>query len=185
MVRTHYLDGVRVDVTVGNSVAAPVSQAELVRTLVRALRAGSAPIPSRIGLTLADDTEISRLNEQHMGHEGPTDVLSFPLLEPGAYPAHEGQDPTVRTASGPVFVLPRAMRVDLGDIVVSVERAIEQAERGRGGHTGDVRWSPADEVRLLVTHGALHVCGWDHALPGEEAAMRALERQLLSGAGSR
>ena len=56
-------------------------------------------------------------------------------------------------------------RRHLGDIVVSVERAIEQAAAGRGGQTGDVRWSPRDELRLLVTHGTLHVCGWDHAEP--------------------
>jgi rRNA maturation RNase YbeY len=62
---------------------------------------------------------------------------------------------------------------------VSVERAIAQAETGRGGQTGDIRWSAADELRLLVTHGALHVCGLDHAEPGEEAAMRALETDLL------
>jgi rRNA maturation RNase YbeY len=62
---------------------------------------------------------------------------------------------------------------------VSVERAIEQALEGRGGHTGTVLWSPADELRLLVIHGTLHVCGWDHAEPLEESAMRALERGLL------
>ena len=63
----------------------------------------------------------------------------------------------------------------LGDIVISVERAAEQAETGRGGQTGDVRWSAADELRLLATHGTLHICGWDHAEPAEETAMRALE----------
>ena len=62
---------------------------------------------------------------------------------------------------------------------MSVERAAEQAAEGRGGQTGDVRWSTADELRLLVTHGTLHVCGWDHAEPDEEAAMRSLERRLL------
>ena len=62
---------------------------------------------------------------------------------------------------------------------MSVERAIEQAASGLGGQTGDVRWSPADELCLLVTHGTLHVCGWDHAEPAEEAAMRDLERRLL------
>jgi probable rRNA maturation factor len=67
----------------------------------------------------------------------------------------------------------------LGDIVVSVERAIEQAMAGRGGQTDDVRWDPRHELRLLVTHGTLHVCGWDHAEPAEEAAMRELERRLL------
>jgi probable rRNA maturation factor len=62
---------------------------------------------------------------------------------------------------------------------VSVERAIAQAREGRGGQTGDVLWSPADELRLLVTHGTLHLCGWDHAEPVEEAAMRELEARLL------
>jgi probable rRNA maturation factor len=67
----------------------------------------------------------------------------------------------------------------VGDIVISVERAISQAEAGRGGQTGDVAWSAADELRLLLVHGALHLCGWDHAEPAEEAAMRAMERKLL------
>ena len=62
---------------------------------------------------------------------------------------------------------------------MSVERAVDQAAGGRGGWTGDVRWAPADELRLLVTHGVLHVCGWDHAERPEEAAMRALEARLL------
>jgi probable rRNA maturation factor len=42
-----------------------------------------------------------------------------------------------------------------------------------------VHWSPAEELRLLATHGALHLCGWDHADAREERAMRALERRLL------
>ena len=71
-------------------------------------------------------------------------------------------------------------RTFLGDIVVSVERATEQAAEGRGGQTGDVRWSAADELRLLVAHGTLHICGWDHAEPTEEREMRALEQRLLA-----
>ena len=74
-------------------------------------------------------------------------------------------------------------RLHLGDIVVtSVERAAEQAEAGRGGQTGDIRWSVGDELRLLVTHGTLHICGMDHAEPLEEAAMRTLEPTGLLGA---
>ena len=76
---------------------------------------------------------------------------------------------------------PPGRRVHLGDIVVSVERAAEQAIAGRGGQTGDVTWFAADELRLLVTHGALHICGWDHAEPAEEREMRALEQRLLAG----
>jgi probable rRNA maturation factor len=88
-----------------------------------------------------------------------------------------------RPASGPApaaFPIPPGVRQPLGDIVVSVERAVAQATEGRGGQTSDVRWSPADELRLLVTHGVLHVCGWDHAQPAEEAAMRQLEQRLLA-----
>jgi probable rRNA maturation factor len=113
-----------------------------------------------------------------MGKEGPTDVLSFPLLPPSAFPHHAGQDPAVREAVD-AFPLPPHETTDLGDVVVSVERAIEQAEGGAGGQTSDLRWAPSDELRLLITHGGLHVCGWDHAEAQEEAAMRALERRLL------
>jgi probable rRNA maturation factor len=79
-----------------------------------------------------------------------------------------------------MFAGPPGRRLHLGDIVVSVERAIAQAADGRGGQTGDVQWSARDELRLLVTHGTLHVCGWDHADPAEERAMRALEQRLLA-----
>ena len=83
-------------------------------------------------------------------------------------------------ATAPACGLPPGRRVHLGDIVVSVERAIEQAAAGRGGQTGDVRWSAGDERGLLVVHGTLHICGWDHALPAEATAMRALERAILA-----
>jgi probable rRNA maturation factor len=125
--------------------------------------------------------ELAALNADHLGVAGPTDVLSFPLLPPQAFPPHPGaagHDPDRVVA--PEFALPPGRRTHLGDIVISVERAIDQAEAGRGGQTGDVRWSAADELRLLATHGALHVCGWDHAEPVEEAAMRALETSLLT-----
>jgi probable rRNA maturation factor len=155
-----------------------VPSAALARAVATALEAGGAPRPASIGLILSDDAELADLDRRHMGEPGPTDVLSFPLLPPEAYPPHGGAARAATVEPVP-FVLPPGRRPHLGDIVVSVERAVEQAEAGRGGQTGDVRWSPADELRLLVTHGTLHVCGWDHAEPAEEAAMRALERRLL------
>jgi probable rRNA maturation factor len=101
-------------------------------------------------------------------------VLSFPLLPAVAFAAG---------VSAPEGPRPPGSRIHLGDIVVSVERAIDQASTGRGGQTGDVRWSPSDELRLLVTHGALHICGRDHATPADERDMRAMERRLLAGSG--
>ena len=169
----------RVDITIRPDVTRLLPFTILARAIGAALDAAGAPGPASIGLILADDAELAGLNASHMGKDGPTDVLSFPLLPPAAFPAQPGG--AARPALSPVaFALPPGRRPHLGDIVVSVERAIDQAEAGRGGQTGDVRWSAADELRLLVTHGALHVCGWDHAEPAEEAAMRALEQQLLA-----
>jgi probable rRNA maturation factor len=167
----------RIDLDVRDGVRSPVSGVALARAVASALEAAGAPALASIGLILADDAELAGLNATHMGKDGPTDVLSFPLLPPDAFPPHPGQLGTASPA--PAFALPPGRRLHLGDIVVSVERAIAQAESGRGGHTGDVRGSAADELRLLVTHGTLHVCGWDHAEPDEEATMRELERRLL------
>lgn len=175
-----YRERVRVDVTTRPDVRLPLRVSALVRAIAAALHAGHAPMPASVSLILTDDAEIATLNEDHMGHQGPTDVLSFPMLPPAAFPPHAGQDPALQEGDTPAFATPPGTRTHIGDIVVSVERAVEQAEQGRGGQTGDRRWSPADELRLLVTHGTLHLCGWDHALPDEEAAMRALEQGLLT-----
>jgi probable rRNA maturation factor len=164
----------RIDVDVRDGVSPPASIATLAGVVARALDAVEAPSPASIGLILTGDEELASLNVEHMGHSGPTDVLSFPLLPPSAF-----------VAGGAVPDVPRPprSRVHLGDIVVSVERAIDQASTGRGGQTSDVAWSPSDELRLLVTHGTLHICGWDHATPSDERAMRALEQRLLAMSG--
>jgi probable rRNA maturation factor len=180
LMRSIYTPPWRVDVTVRPGVRRLLAAAELARVAIRALDAAGAPRPASVGLVLADDTELAALNEEHLGVRGPTDVLSFPLLPPEAFPAHPGKADSTG-GRNPAFAVPPARRPHLGDIVVSVERAVQQATTGRGGQTGNVRWSPADELRLLVTHGALHLCGWDHAEREEEAAMRALERELVGG----
>jgi probable rRNA maturation factor len=184
-VGSHYLGPWRIDVEWRDGVAHLLPASVLVRVAATALDAAGAPRPASLGLILSGDVELAELNETHMGKHGPTDVLSFPLLPLEAYPPHPGKAAVVADsadaagAPGEGFALPPGQRQHLGDIVVSVERAIDQAEAGRGGHTGDVRWDARDELRLLVTHGVLHVCGWDHAEPEEEAAMRELERALL------
>ncbi|MFL5779389.1 MAG: rRNA maturation RNase YbeY [Chloroflexota bacterium] len=165
--RAIYVGRWRVDLTTRPGVMIPVPGQTLARAVAAALDAGGGggvDAEGSIGLILSDDRELAELNAAHMGVSGPTDVLSFPLM----------------SAATPSFPLPPGRRPHAGDIVVSVERAASQAEAGAGGQTGDVRWSPADELRLLVVHGALHVCGLDHAQAGEEAAMRALERRILA-----
>jgi probable rRNA maturation factor len=105
-------------------------------------------------LTFVDRAEIASLNEEHMGVDGPTDVLSFPLdaLEP----FHEGVDAT------PVL---------LGDVVICPAVAAESAP----SHAGSID----DELALLTVHGVLHVLGHDHADPGDSARMRTRELELL------
>ncbi|MDQ2965833.1 MAG: rRNA maturation RNase YbeY [Chloroflexota bacterium] len=176
--RSLYLPPWRIDIDRRTSVPRLVPDATLARVVSLALAAAGAPSPASVGLRLTGDRDLATLNAKHMGESGPTDVLSFPILPPEAFRPHPGRG---RAPGEPTpFPLPPGARQPLGDIVVSIERAIAQASEGRGGQTGDVRWSAADELRLLVTHGVLHICGWDHAEPAEEAAMRALERQLLA-----
>jgi len=181
--RSIYRPPWRIDVSLKPGAPKLVPFTVLARSIGAALDAGGAPHPASIGLILADDLELTGLNATHMGKDGPTDVLSFPLLPPEVFPVHPGGPSRAGALAAARFdfALPPGRRMHLGDIVVSIERAIEQADAGRGGQTGDVRWSPADELRLLVTHGTLHLCGWDHAQPNEEAAMRTLEQRLLAG----
>jgi probable rRNA maturation factor len=178
-VRSQYLGPWRIDIEWRDGVERLLTAPVLARTAAAALDAAGAPAPASLGLILSDDEELAGLNETHMGKDGPTDVLSFPLLDPDAFPPHPGKVESGGPSQDEPFPLPPGTRQHLGDIVISVERAVDQAGAGRGGQTGDVLWDARDELRLLVTHGTLHVCGWDHADPAEEAAMRALERQLL------
>jgi probable rRNA maturation factor len=144
-------------------------ESELAILARRALLLAGAPSPASLMLILSDDRELAALNEKHMGHEGPTDVLSFPLLPPSAFPDHIGKTSVAGRPIEPVYEQPDGQLPHLGDIIVSVERAAAQAPG-----------SLQDELRQLVVHGVLHVCGWDHAQPAERDAMRALESKVLA-----
>jgi probable rRNA maturation factor len=179
-----YLPPYRIDVTVRPGIQPLVSRHRLAAAVRLALEAAGAPGPASIAVVLSGDRELAELNVVHMGHAGPTDVLSFPFFPPEAFPTHErgtpvDRDPWVAAALKQAFALPPGLRAHLGDVIVSVERAAAQAAEGLGGQTGDIRWSSAEEMLLLVIHGTLHVCGWDHAEPVEETGMRSLERKVL------
>jgi probable rRNA maturation factor len=102
-------------------------------------------------LTFVDREEIAALNAEHLGKDGPTDVLSFPLDD------DDEPQPGV-----PVL---------LGDVVVCPAVAAEQAPT----HAGTLD----DELALLVVHGVLHVLGHDHAESEETTLMRARELEHL------
>ena len=180
-----YLPPFRIDVTVRPGVPHIASRHRVAAAVRAALEAAGAPGPGSIGVVLSSDRELAELNALHMDASGATDVLSFPFFPPEAFPPHERgvdphRDPWVAAALKQAFALPPGLRAHLGDLIVSVERAVIQAAGGRGGQTGDVAWTPAEELLLLAVHGTLHICGWDHAEPVEEAAMRAMESRVLA-----
>jgi probable rRNA maturation factor len=109
-----------------------------------------------IGLHLVGDSTIKALNAEHLAKDAATDVLSFPLYEPG-------------------FVLPPGEPVHLGDVVVSYPRAMAQAE--------DYGHSVEREVAYLVAHGVLHVLGYDHEEESERLRMRQKEEEALRPLG--
>lgn len=113
----------------------------------------------QVDLHFVGPDAITELNVAHLDGTGPTDVLSFPYED----------DPW---SAGPELA---GAPVALGDVVVCTEVAVAQAPE----HAG----RPEDELALLVVHGVLHVLGWDHAEPDEEAAMQAREADLLAAAG--
>ena len=113
---------------------------------------------AEISVTFVNDLQIQELNKQYRDKDVPTDVLSFPMGENGSY----NIDPTTGAQI-------------LGDIVISMEKAVEQAERY--GH------SMQREVGYLTAHSMLHLLGYDHEEGGfgrikmrekEEIVMRQL-----------
>jgi probable rRNA maturation factor len=118
------------------------------RRALALLRAVGRP-EAELSVRLAPDAEIAGLNLRHRGREGPTDVLSFSLLE-GEHAAF----------GGPL----------LGDVVIGLGVAERQARAG--GVCLD------DEVARLLIHGLLHLLGHDHQAPAETRRMRAEETRL-------
>jgi probable rRNA maturation factor len=108
-----------------------------------------------VSIAFVDVDTMTELHVRWMDEPGPTDVLSFPMddLRPGA----PGDVP-------PVGVV--------GDIVICPEIAAAQADAA--GHPVET------EIALLVTHGMLHLLGFDHAEPDEHAVMFGLQDELLA-----
>ena len=115
--------------------------------------------PAEISVTFVDNARIAELNAQYRNKPMPTDVLSFPMGENGVYDIDEDNGCKI-----------------LGDIVISMERAMEQAELY--GHTLQ------REVAYLTVHSMLHLLGYDHEAGGLAAVhMREKEEAVLMQLG--
>ena len=130
-------------------------------TIAAALDAEGVELPCEIDVLLTDDEGIQEVNEQMRGIDLPTDVLSFPMftLAPGEHPTKEDEDPGSNT-------------VPLGDMCISVERALSQAQEF--GHSFE------REINYLAVHSVLHLLGYDHLDEGPmKAQMREHEEKIM------
>lgn len=112
-------------------------------------------VPVYISLLLTGNDEIQVINREYREKDAPTDVISF------AY--HESDDFEI----GPYDTL--------GDIVISLERVVEQAK--------EYNHSPKREFYYVLTHGLLHLLGYDHIEPEDKVVMRKKEEEILGNFG--
>ncbi len=108
---------------------------------------------TKLSLVVSDDDHLQQLNLQFLGIDSATDVLSFPSS----------------------FANPESDITYLGDVIISIQKAQAQAERG--GH------STMDELRLLTVHGVLHLIGHDHANEDQKKQMWAAQAEILNQLG--
>ena len=113
---------------------------------------------AEVSVTFVDNYEIRRLNAQFRNIDSETDVLSFPLGENGVYDINHDTGAKL-----------------LGDVVISIEKAQEQANTF--GHSFE------REVCYLTVHSMLHLLGYDHMEPEEKRVMRVKEEEVMAQLG--
>lgn len=138
----------------------PTGVRMLVRRCCKAVLANEGfTDPAEISVTFVDDETIHELNKKHRNIDRSTDVLSFPMGENGEFDTN----------------LDTGAKV-LGDIIISIEHAYDQAEKY--GHTLQ------REIGFLTVHSLLHLLGYDHEDGGlEMVKMREKEEAVLTSIG--
>jgi probable rRNA maturation factor len=122
----------------------------------RTLNAQGLGSEAEVSLIITGQRKIHELNKEYLEEDRPTDVLSFPMMEPPAKV---------------VFVTAPDGQNHLGEVIVSFPQAVLQAEEH--GHTVE------REISILVVHGLLHLLGYDHAGVAEKREMRTREKEIL------
>ena len=135
-----------------------------------ALKTAGAQEGSGVSVVFAGDEVVRELNREHRGLDETTDVLAFSFTHEGEY--YGEPDEKVPIDEMPGFALPPGQAEPLGEIIVSYPQAMRQADAA--GRT------VTEELAALLVHGAIHLLGYDHMEPDEEAAMKALENRVLS-----
>ncbi|MEB1814063.1 rRNA maturation RNase YbeY [Adlercreutzia mucosicola] len=116
------------------------------------------PVNTEVSISFVDNEKIAELNERFRGIEGPTDVLSFEC---------DNISDDMTAADGPNCPL-----YELGDIIIAPDVAAAQADEYGN--------SFEQEISLLLVHGLLHLCGYDHITDDEAEVMEGREKELLT-----
>jgi len=144
---------------------------EIIRDIVEAAIAyEECPYEAEVNVLLTDNEGIREINRDQRNIDAPTDVLSFPMI----VFSRESDFGHVEESAEDYFN-PETGELLLGDIVVSVEKVVEQAEKY--GH------SMERELAFLVAHSMLHLCGYDHMEENERNIMEAKQREILEEKG--
>lgn len=130
------------------------------------------PYEAEVNVVLTGNEEIRQMNLESRNIDAATDVLSFPLVD---YEAASDFDHVEETAED-YFNLETG-ELMLGDIMISVDKVEEQAEKY--GH------STTRELAFLVAHSMLHLCGYDHMEDDERVEMERKQNEILERRGYR
>lgn len=125
------------------------------------------PYEAEVNLTLIDNAGIHEINLEYRQIDRPTDVLSFPMLS-----YEKAGDFSFLDEESDDDFNPDTGEVMLGDIIISVDKVLEQAESY--GH------SPRREFAFLIVHSMLHLFGYDHITEEDAAVMEPKQQQILN-----
>ena len=165
---------------------APVLEGKVKEAVEIALKLTMGHDDFEVDVSFVDDSEIAQLNAEYRGVEGPTDVLSFPMDDPDEFAAYEGDcAELVECPDLPNIIPPDDFDAWddagdpeghlLGDVVISLPRAVEQA--------ADYGHSLEREVCYLTVHGVLHLLGHDHETEAGASRMRGIEESVMDRIG--
>lgn len=128
------------------------------------------PYEAEVNVILTDNAAIQEINREQRGIDAPTDVLSFPMVDFEEESNFDHVEDYVED-----YFNPETGELMLGDIVISVEKVMEQSENY--GH------SLERELAFLIAHSMLHLCGYDHMEEEEREVMEQKQREILAQEG--
>ena len=145
------------------SILRPVVIAVIRRSIETTLKEQGVTVPCEINVLITDDKGIRAINKASRNIDAPTDVLSFPMFQMNA-----GELPEDWSE----YIDPETGLCPLGDMAISVERAVKQAqEYGHGMRR---------EIGYLTIHSMLHLLGYDHMDDGEQKRQMREREEIIA-----